>query len=482
MDSDSRPRMRRRFTYLGVLIGVVLVLALSSGFQASSIDATGHDGNGQSASSLTLSVLMGAIVLIMGSAFFSGSETAFLSIHRIRLRVMAEDGTLTGSLVAHLMDTPGRLLTTILVGNMLVNVMIGVVFGARVEMAMANSNLITSEMGAYAAAVGITTGIVFVFGEITPKVFAVTMGERFARVVVLPLLAVDRVLAPIRNALLRVTETLFQVSHFHDLHAAPFITDDEIKSVLTNGDAAAVIEEDDRQMIQGILEVRDARLREIRVPRPDVVALSEDATVRDALAAMREHEFSRMPVYRDNLDTILGILVAKDMIPCIAKGDLDRPVTSLVRDVHYVPETMTVAQFVNDAQRRRSHMAIVVDEYGGTDGIVTLEDALEEVVGDILDEDEQIPLPLVQLEPGVYRVEGSCYIEDLSKALGISLEDEEHETVAGFLMAKLDKVPETGDMVQVGNLQFTIEKCEGKRAQTVLVHIYTPASSEEAPS
>jgi len=339
--------------------------------------------------------------------------------------------------------------------------------------------MLESRAWSYAAAVAVCTFILVVVGEISPKIVAVSTGERFARLAVYPVLVVDRLLAPVRDGLLRFTDMLFRATHFHDLRAAPFITDEEFKSVLTHGEAQGVIEEDERQMIQGILEFRDALLREILVPRPDVIALAEDATVRDALDTLREHEFSRMPVYQESLDTVVGILVAKDLIPSFAKGDLDRSVQTLMRPPHFVPETMTAQQFVNDARRHRAHLAVVVDEYGGTEGIVTLEDAIEEVVGDIRDEDEHEEPAYKQLAEGTYRVEGGLPLDELSEVIGIPLVDEAHETVGGFLMEKAEKVLESGDEIELAGVRFTVEACEGKRASTVRVQLLSDRRSGE---
>jgi CBS domain containing-hemolysin-like protein len=278
-----------------------------------------------------------------------------------------------------------------------------------------------------------------------------------------------------------VTNAIFRVTHFHDLTAAPFITDEEFKSALSEGEAESVLEQDEREMIRGILEFRDVLLREIRVPRPDVVCLPADATVREALMTFREKEYSRMPVYEESLDKVLGVLVAKDLIPCIGRDEPDRPVRELVRPPHFVPKTMTVQQYVDDARRHRSHMAIVVDEYGGTEGIVTLEDAMEEVVGDIMDEDEQEEPLIQQSGEGLYRVDGRLPLDELSDMIGARFEDLSHDTVAGFIMEHLDKVPDPGDTIEAFGARFTVEACEGKRVTKVrLEELAKPVAAEES--
>ncbi len=407
-------------------------------------------------------IIVAVAGLLLLSAFFSSSETAFFSIHKLRLRSLGEEKNLTGPVIAQMMANPGRLLTTILLGNMIVNVLIGIALGTRLE-DMLRLGAGMPVPAAYALAVVAGTAILLIFGEVSPKVLAVYAGERLARVTALPLRMADRLLAPIRDGVLAITNALFAITRFHEFRAAPFITDEELKSVLTNGEAQGVIEEDERQMIQGILEFSDVVLREILVPRPDIIAVQEEATVREALALYREYEYSRMPIYRENLDHITGLLVAKDLMPYFAKGDLDCGVGALARPVHFVPETTTVQQFVKDAQRHRAHLAVVADEYGGTAGIVTLEDALEQVVGNIMDPDEQEEESVITLEPNVYQVDGRLSLHELNEAIGTNLTDEEHETIAGYVIHQMDKLPEPGDQVEHDGIRLTVEAVEGKR-------------------
>lgn len=475
-------RSRRTFGYRPYLVPLAVLLAMTmvavtSGTHAGAL-AYGQ-GTGQVAGTsamfgwshfLSPAVLVVILVLLAFSAFFSACETAFLSIPRPRVRGMREENTLSMRLVVRMLDNPGQLLTTILVGNMLVNTIIGVVLGTRVK------DLFQVAAGfppsaAYACSITLTTSVLLFFGEITPKVFAVRLREHYARIAVFPLIALGRFLAPLRDSLLRVTDLLFRITHFHDLRAAPFITDAEIKSLLSGGEAKDSIEEDGRQMIRRILDFHDAQLREILVPRMDVVAIPEDATVEQALEIYRQQQYSRMPVYREDLDHITGVLFAKDLLPSIREGELDALVKALARPPHFVPETMTVQGFIRRVQRLRSHLAIVVDEYGGTEGIVTLHDAIEKVVGDIRDESDEEEHTPQQIGEGVYRVAGSLPLDEIAEITGVRLEDEEHQTVAGFLMNKTDRVLSVGDRISVSGIAFTVESVEGKRASVVRVEL-----------
>lgn len=428
---------------------------------------------------LTPPVLSAVAVLVALSAFFSGSETAYFSLNKLRLRSMREENTFTGPRVAAMMEHPGKLLTTILVGNTMVNVMIGVFLGARVELVFGEIWGFEEPM-AFLLAVLSTTGVLVIFGEIMPKIVAVRFPESFARAVVVPLRWSEAALLIPRDGCLRITDFLFRVTRFHQLRAAPFITDDEFRAALNEVEAHKVMEPHDLEMIQGILHATDVQLREILTPRPDVVCLPDTANVGEALALIREREYSRVPLFHEDLDHITGVLVAKDLLPSLRKGDMTKPARSLARQAHFVPQTMTVPQFVKEAQQHRTHLAVVVDEFGGTAGIVTLEDAVEEVVGDILDEGEHEEALYHQVDENTYIVDGSTPIDDLNELLGVSLEDEEHETIAGFLIHKNERIPDVGDVVEYEGINFTVEERDGQRIASVKVEVDNDESGAEA--
>ncbi|HOD51760.1 MAG TPA: hemolysin family protein [Candidatus Hydrogenedentes bacterium] len=489
VDDDAGPYPSTRAKVLGALVAVAFLGVLFIGFPAGW--SAGAAVSGEPADTvaftdfLPVPVLVCVAVLLGLSAFFSGSETAFFSIHRLRLRAISEEETISGRFITNMMKSPGRLLTTILVGNTTVNVLISVLLGTRVQRYFEHAFGWSTPL-AYPVAVAACTGVLVFFGEISPKIVAVGASETLARLFALPLSLADRVLAPLRNTLLRLTDLLFRVTRFHELRAAPFITDEELKAALSTGESHGAIESGERQMIQGILEFTDTKLREVLTPRPDVVALPSNATVKEALEAYRENEYSRMPVFEEDMDHIRGVIVMKDLLPAIAKGDTARLASDFLRPPLFVPETMTVPQFVRHAQQRRTHLGIVVDEYGGTAGIVTLEDAVEEVVGDIMDEDEQELPPYERVAQNVYRVDGGLPLDELSEILKIKLEDEEHETVAGFLMKMSDRILQPGDEIEHYGVRFVVERCDGKRVESVRIEMTpapdrTDAAQEGAP-
>lgn len=485
MDDDSSPYRDQsasiRFVRViaSLMTGVALVAAVLYASNAHVQEYTPADGVAAPSGVLdifTPGALLAILLLVAVSAFLSASEVAFFGIHQLRLRTMREGPNAAERQVGNMMSHPGRLLTTILVGNMIVNVLIGVLLPSRLLQVFVELLAMPSALALALTALLSTLFLVYVCA-ITPKVIAARVPESFATAAAFPMRTIDVVLEPVSRLLLGLTDFLFRITRFDNIKAAPFITDEEFVGLLTRGEAQGVLEEQEGQMIQGILELSDAKLREILVPRPDVIAISSTATVEEALALFRQHEYSRMPVYSDDIDHIVGVLVAKDLISAANEGDYQAPITPLMRRPRFVPETMTVQAFVKYAQRARTHLAIVVDEYGGTEGIVTLEDAVEEVVGKIHDETEKEDVRYRKIGDNTYRVDGNLSLDELSDLIGLSIEDEEHETVAGFVMAQASKILETGDNVLYHGAEFLVEAVDGRRAARLRVHV-DPAARE----
>ena len=417
------------------------------------------------------------LVLLGLSAFFSASEIAFFSLHSLRLRVMRASSHPLEQLGARLMDHPGNLLTSILMANSIVNVMLSVVLAAPVEQLILHKLEVPTAVS-YILALVICTGVLVLFGEVFPKVMVVRIGERFVRLAAVPVYLADRMLTPLRNGLLLFIGFFFRITGFSRVRPAPFITDEEFKSLLSESEAQGVIEKGEREMIQGIIESSDVTVREILIPRPDMVAIKETATVEEALALFREQEYSRMPIYSDGLDHITGILYAKDLLPLADQGEVHLEIKPLARRVHFVPETMTVAKFVKTVQRLRSHMAIVVDEFGGTEGLVTLQDALREVIGDFVEEGEEDEPMITEIEPRLYRVDGGLPVYELEELTGIPVNDTEHTTVAGFVMDLIERIPEEGDQIEHLGVLYTVEQVEGKRIAKLRIQVPEPLIEE----
>lgn len=476
--------MLRTLLWLGVVIVCVnLLVAGATGVDASvggdAGAATVHGPLKAWNEVFTPGISAATLILLGLSAFFSASEIAFFSLQKLELRALAHSANSLDRLVARLMQHPGDLLTSILMGNSIVNVLIGVVLAAPSE-EFFEGVLGLPRAGSYVAAVTVTTAVLVFFGEIMPKVIVVRQSRVYARIAAPAVLLLHLGIRPLRAAVLYIVAIIFRVTRFSEVPPAPFMTDDEFKSLLSDGEALGVLQTDERQMIQGILDFGDHMVREILVPRPDVIALPEAATVRQALALFRKEQCARMPVFSDDLDHINGILYAKELLPKVAQGHLDEPILPLVRKPHYVPETMTIADFMKMAQRTRTHMAIVVDEYGGTEGLVTLQDALSTVIGDI-DEEESDTEYCHDLGNGAYRVDGAFTLHDFESLTGLTVQDEEHTTLAGFLMAKSDKVLDVGDTIVHEGVEFRVEKMDGRRVVKVRIQVPQPEMKEAQP-
>jgi CBS domain containing-hemolysin-like protein len=435
---------------------------------------------GSAAGKGAVGVWLPSVVLLGLLAFFAASEVAFFSLHALQLRTMRESDNPASRLVGRLMDHPGDLLTSILMGSCAVNVLLGVVLGAHIEEVFHEAIPLPAAFS-YAFAVLLTTAVVLLIGDVLPKVAVVYNAETFARAAAVPLFVIDRLLWPIRANLIRFVGFLFRVTRFSEVRPAPFMTNDEFLALLYEGEVSGAIEEEERNMIEGIMEFSDVMVNEVLVPRPDMVAIKADATVGDAMALVRAHDYSRLPVQQENLDHIVGVLCVKDLLPSVMAGDFDQPVARFMRPAHFVPETMTVSNFVKSAQRKRTHLAIVVDEYGGTEGLVTLQDALREVVGDIGEERDAEPAWHSVIREGVYRVKGGMPLSALEELIGRPVQDEEHTTVAGFLMNHSDRILARGDVVDQAGVTYVIEETKGRRVSRVRVEVKQPASEEGAP-
>lgn len=423
--------------------------------------------------------IIAVVALIAVSAFVAAGETAFFSLHKVRVRQMAGEDRRSSRLLRYLSDVPERLRTTLLLVRVGLNAAMVVMLSGGIAFHLIEDAALFP-WAAYTLAI-IATALAFViFVEILPKVLVVPASEHFARIAAYPFVALVTIFGMLHDGLSATGRYIMRAMGWsHGETEAP-PSDEEIEYALSDSEKEGILDEEERAMIKGILKSGDALLREILIPRPDIVAVSEDTTLEEALNLYREGGYSRMPVYRDDLDHVTGILFVKDLLPRVIRGDLERKVREIARQPMWVPETMTVQGFVRSAQRRHTHLAIVVDEYGGTEGIVTLEDAMEEVVGEIHDENEQEVAYYEHLDNGQLRVQGKLPLHQLSNLIGVPFESNEHETVGGFLMGETDKILEENDVVEHEGVKFVVETMDGKRVSTLRVSPPEPAKQEAA--
>ncbi len=329
------------------------------------------------------------IALLSLSAFFSGSETALFSLSRPSLRKMERESSRTSRLVCRLLARPYRLLTTILVGNTIVNVVLSAFAGIAVESTVASLGF--SESVSFVAATVTVTVMLLVLGEIGPKVLAVQHPERSARRVAVGVTFFYGLLRPVRALVLALARGVLRVTGASKLRAAPFITEEELKEVVAEGERRGVLERDQREMIHSILRFTDTTVADVLTPREKMVTLRAQVLLQEAVETAHRTGFSRIPVIGASPDDVVGVVYVKDLLPYCRKGDLDTSVSKVARPAKFVAGTTGVARLLSEFRDNRVHIAIATDDRGRTLGVVTLEDLLEEVVGEIVDERDEFP-------------------------------------------------------------------------------------------
>ena len=417
------------------------------------------------------------VLLLALSALFSGSEVALFSISPGEREDLREATDSASGRVLGLLDRPRRLLAAILLLNTVVNV--GAAILSTRLMLGAAETFGWSPLVALAANVVGLTFVLLVTSEIAPKLVASRQPVRFATGVVGLLGPLVRVVSPVADLLARLATAV--QSRFRVV-AEPLSSDD-IKSMADVGEAQGSIGEQERALIHSIVEFGETTVRAVMVSRVDVQSLSADATLDEALDLIRESGHSRFPLYKDHLDNVLGVVYAKDLLPTIEGDGATPDWAALARKPQFVPPGKTLDDMLADFQQSSTHMAIVVDEYGGTAGLVTLEDLLEEVVGEIRDEldhpDDDTLIRMV--EPGVFRAEARVDLDDVAEAVGVELATDEFdfETLGGLILHLAGDIPAPGDEVSYAGLRLHVETVEDNRIHNVRVEVVPEPETPE---
>lgn len=408
------------------------------------------------------------IFLIVFSAFFSGSESAYFSLSQLEVRRLQEEEKKSKGVkrILSLLERPRRLLTSILIGNTVVNVAAATVAALFTSRFIPKGRIGTS--GGILLEIIVVTLVILIFSEVSPKVFAVKQAYHFALRVSLPLTGIVKVLTPISFLFVRVTHG---ISSFLGVKKeAPFVNEEELKTLFELGEEKGALDRTEREMIHSIFEFRETMVKEVMVPRMDMVCVEKDTPIEEILSLVKEKGHSRIPVYDEKVDNIVGILFVKDLLP-YTRGRAEVPgLLDLVRKTYFVPKSKMIDELLREFQRERIHMAIVVDEYGGTAGLVTLEDVIEEIVGEIQDEyDRDLPL-IRQVKEDIWLVEGKIDIEDLNESLGLNIPTEEdYESLGGFIFSLMGRIPQEKEEVRYKNLLLIVEKVQGQRIKKVRV-------------
>jgi CBS domain containing-hemolysin-like protein len=395
------------------------------------------------------------IICILLSAFFSSSEVALISITKARVRTLVNDNKPGALALATLKENPDHFLITILIGNTIVNI-------AAAAIATAIAISVFGNIG-----VGIATGVVvivlLVFGEIGPKIYASRAPDTFPRAVAPIILFLSRIVSPIIWVVDRVSPSL---GAGRDA-AEPAVTEEEIKEWIDVGKEEGTIEQDEKEMLYSVLEFGDTTAREIMTPRVDVILMEDTSGIGEAIRVFNETGFSRIPIYHEQIDNITGVLNVKDVFSAMVSKRKDISIKEIMYDPTFVPETKKIDDLLKELQVHRVQIAIVIDEYSSFVGIVTVEDILEELVGEIMDEYDKEEPEVQTISEGVYVLDAQMWVDDVNDELGVGLPlDESYETVGGLLIDRLGHIPQhPGEKVEIeaGRITLVVMQMHGRR-------------------
>jgi putative hemolysin len=430
------------------------------------------------------------VILTLLEGFFVAAEIALVSIRRSRVEQLVDEGRPGARRVQKLVSEPGRFLAVSQIGLTFIGFLASAY--AAVSLTDGLAGVLERAGMASSTAHGLSLVVVtiilalftIIFAELVPKTLALAFPERFALVLAGPVDIIGRILRPIVALLTGVTRAITKPLGA-DVTSEAQITAEELRLIVERGGEQGILEAEEEQMINAVIELGDRRIHEVMVPRIAITALPATATFDQAIDKVIDEGHSRVPVYENSVDEVVGILYAKDLLPFL-KADADRrpELRMLLRTPVFVPESMSIDDLLHEFQRRKVHIAIVLDEYGGTAGLVTIEDLLEEIVGEIQDEyDEEEPL-IEELDEDRARVDGRAAIEDLLEIWDIKgpLEDEdEYDTVGGLVYHRIGGVPQPGDEIKVDGLRLTVETTDGRRVGKVLVVRERSVEDESSP-
>ncbi|WP_435146555.1 hemolysin family protein [Halobaculum sp. P14] len=413
------------------------------------------------------------ILLLIGlSAFFSSSEIAMFSLASHRIDHLVEEGRRGANAVAELTSDPHRLLVTILVGNNLVNIAMSslatVLVGIYIE--NAGTAVLVSTFG--------VTSLVLLFGESAPKSYAVENTESWALRIARPLKISEYVLLPLVVTFDYLTRIVNKVTGGRSAIETSYVTRDEIQNMIQTGEREGVIEEDEREMLDRIFRFNQTIAKEVMTPRLDVQAVPNDAALDEAIETCVQADHERIPVYEGNLDNIIGVVNIRDLVRARYYGEGETDLASVVQPTLHVPESKNADELLEEMQETRMQMVVVIDEFGTTEGILTLEDMVEEIVGEILEGDEEEPFEFV--DDDTVLVQGEVNIDEVNEVLDIDLpEGEEFETLAGFVFNRAGRLVEEGEEIEYEGVKIRIEQVDNTRIMRARVTITDAARGAE---
>ncbi len=408
------------------------------------------------------------VFLVALGTVLAVSEAALTRMTRVRALALVEERHRNAALLERIEADPPRYLNAVYLAVMFCQNGSAIVVAILAERSFGG-------LGITLVSVGFTL-LYFVVVEAMAKTFGVLHSDRAALALAPFVWFLGRLLAAPTRALIGLANVLLPGK---GLRQGPFVSEADLRAMAEAGHEEGSIEREEKELIHSIFEFGDTIVREVMVPRPDIVTIEAGGTLRDVQALVLQHGFSRIPVYRGDLDDVVGFVFAKDVLKALHQGRRDMPLTEIVREAHFVPESKKVADLLREMQRQKFHVALVTDEYGSVVGLVTMEDLLEELVGEIADEYDREEPQVVEVREGVYRVNGRVSIDEVNELLGVELPHDGWDTVGGLVLGLLGQIPQEGQEVRYGDLVFTAEQVRGRRIAKVLISRREPEGSQE---
>lgn len=410
------------------------------------------------------------LALVLLSAFFSSAETALTTVNRIRLQTLSEEGDRRADIVLKTIENSPKMLSTILIGNNLVNN-----FSAALATALA---IKLFGNGAVGAVTGILTILILIFGEITPKTYATVNAEKLSLAYASVILFLMKLLTPVIFIINHICRFILRLMHVNADSSLNTITEQELRTIVDVSHKEGVIEKEERQMIYNVVDFGDSTAKDIMVPRADMAAVSETASYGEVKELFHAERYSRLPVYREDRDNITGILNIKDFLFC-DEGNFR--VTDVMYEPYYTYEYKKTSELLMDMQENSVTISIVLDEYGAAVGLISLEDLLEEIVGEIRDEYDDDEKDLIRKQSDrEYLIEGSVKLDDINDALGLSLHSEDYDSVGGLVIEKLDHLPTAGESVTTDDaIRIVVDQIDKHRIETVRLILPEPKETSD---
>lgn len=399
-------------------------------------------------------------------AFAATAETALNSLSRARIHHLASEGVSRAKALTKWFEEPGIYVSTVIVVRTAALILVAALTTALAMRLLADNVAVALALLALFV-------IVVVLCQLMPKALTAVRPEGVSLAIAGPMRVMAVLLTPLVRLLAAAANGLLRLFGANTSPLSPLVTEEELRAWVNVGEEEGIIEEDEREMIHGIFELEETTAREIMVPRIDMFALEAGASVAEAVEVIIRESYSRIPVYQGNIDNIIGVLYAKDLFKLIRDGDWSKPVKEAVRPAYFVPDSKRVDELLRELKQKQVHIAIVVDEYGGTAGLVTIEDLLEEIVGEIQDEFDAEEAKVEQVSPSEAIFDGTVSIDDVNEILAINLESDV-DSIGGYVYDKLGKIPAPGDRIRVDGVGVEVLSTQGRRIRKVRVTVDRP--------